>query len=83
MREYQIIKGKGRTMWMVRAGEDLMRFYRRSECEAWIRRATRRDAEWEEEKLERNSARREAVKAYLALRAARKAESDRQGVFAF
>ena len=36
---YEIIKGAGRTMWCVRADEDVMRFYSKRECEAWIARA--------------------------------------------
>jgi hypothetical protein len=66
--KYEIIKGAGRTMWMVRADEDVMRFYKRSECEAWITRAIRRELEIAAEKIERREVRLERVNAYLAAR---------------
>jgi hypothetical protein len=68
MNKYEIIKGAGRTMWMVRADEDVMRFYKRSECEAWIARAIRRDLEITAEKIERREVRLERVNAYGALK---------------
>ena len=56
---YEIIKGAGRTMWCVRADEDVMRFYSKRECEAWIARAIRRDLEIAAEKIERREDRLE------------------------
>ena len=67
-KKYEIIKGAGRTMWCVRAGEDVMRFYSKRECEAWIARAIRRDLEIRSGKIERHEARVERVSAYLAAR---------------
>jgi hypothetical protein len=69
--KYEIIKGAGRTMWCVRADEDVMRFYSKRECEAWIARAIRRDLEITAEKIERHEARLERVNAYLAARTLR------------
>jgi hypothetical protein len=68
---YEIIKGAGRTMWCVRADEDVMRFYSKRECEAWIARAIRRDLEIADEKIERREDRLERVLAYLAARTLR------------
>jgi hypothetical protein len=82
---YEIIKGRGKTMWCVHDTDDgdVMRFYSKRECEAWIAKAERnaaKDAEWAE--IERK-ARVEKVEAYLAVRAFRKAEAAKQGAFNF
>jgi hypothetical protein len=71
MNKYEIIKGLGRTAWHVRADEDVMRFYSKRECEAWIARAIRRDLVIAAEKIERRENRLERVMAYLAARTLR------------
>ena len=71
MNRYEIIKGAGRTMWCVRADEDVMRFYSKHECETWIARAIRRDLEIAAEKIEHREARLERINAYLAARTLR------------
>lgn len=71
MSKYEIIKGAGRTMWMVRADEDVMRFYSKRECETWIARAEWADKEAAEYKTASRAYRLDAVNAYLAKRAER------------
>lgn len=78
-RNHEIIKGAGATMWMVRDPEgDVMRFYKKRECVAWIDRMEAAKAEIEAERRERIAARAaarpariERARAYLAERAAR------------
>jgi hypothetical protein len=73
MTKYEIIKGAGRTMWMVRGNEGLMRFYSKRECEAWIARAEAADRKFAENKIADRAYRLAAVESYLAKRAARAA----------
>lgn len=72
MSAYTILKGKGRTMWMVVDQDDeAMRFYSRRECEVWIARAGRHAADHAAFAAEERAARVERVQAYLAARTLR------------
>ena len=69
MSKYEIIKGAGRTMWMVHMeGVGNMRFYSKRECEAWIARAEAADKRFAENKIADRAYREAAVQEYLAER---------------
>jgi hypothetical protein len=80
---YQIVKGP-RSGYLIDDGSGTsIRYNTRREAEMTIARWERQRAEAAIYRAEKRAARLEAAKAYLVLRAARKAEADKQGSFAF
>jgi hypothetical protein len=80
---YEIIKGAGKTMWCVLDSDgDLMRFYSKRECEAWIARAERNAIKFAEDEAAIRVTRLEIARAYLARRALRPAAPVQLEMFA-
>jgi hypothetical protein len=72
---YEIVKGAGKTMWLIEAaaGEGYMRFYSKREAQAWIDRALKSEAKDAEFEVYRRARRLENAHEYLARRAVRTA----------